>query len=147
MTAPADPRLLYPFAALALWTFVVCAWLYARRLPYVARHRVPMDRVATPEGIGDTLPEWVNRPSNNFRNLFELPVLFYVLCLATTFIGAVDLAGLVLAWHYVGLRVAHSVVHITVNHVPLRFSLYVLSTLVLLAMLLRFVVALVAGTS
>jgi hypothetical protein len=123
------------------------AWLYARRLPYVFRHRVPMDRVATPEGIGDTLPEWVNRPSNNFRNLFELPVLFYVLCLAATVFGAVDFAALVLAWHYVALRVAHSVIHITVNHVPLRFSLYVLSSLVLLVILLRFVVALAAGAS
>jgi hypothetical protein len=134
--------LLQPVAALALWTFVVWIWLYARRLPYVFRNRVPMDRVATPEGIGDTLPERVNRPSNNFRNLFELPVLFYVLCLAITMAAAVDLAHVILAWHYVGLRIGHSIIHITVNHVPLRFGLYVLSSLVLLAMLLRFTVAL-----
>jgi hypothetical protein len=84
------------------------------------------------------LPDAVNLPSNNLKNLFEMPVLFYALCMALYALGRADDEYLMLAWVYVGLRAAHSVVHCTVNIVNLRFAAYFLSSLVLVFMLLRF---------
>ena len=80
-------------------------------------------------------PESVVKVSNNLANQFEAPVLFYALCLTLHAIGGVNLAALLLAWLYVGLRVVHAAIHIGSNHVPRRLKVFVLSTGVLLTLL------------
>ena len=90
-------------------------------------------------------PEQVVKVSNNIANQFELPVLFYVLCLVLYSIDTVDVTALVLAWLFVLSRVAHAYVHIGSNYVPMRFRLFLLGCLVLIAMLILVVWALATG--
>ena len=134
----AAQALLQPVAALMLLTLLVWIYFYVRRLGYVAAHKIPADQFTSPEKLNAALPEPINRPSNNLKNLFELPVLFYALCAMLVVSGTSSNTDLALAWAFVGLRALHSLIHCTINVVPLRFAAYLLSSLVLWAMVLRF---------
>jgi hypothetical protein len=71
----------------------------------------------------------VSNPSDNFKNLFEVPVLFYALALYLFATNQVDAAYVTAGWIFVAFRVLHSAVHCTFNLVMLRFYLYLFSTL------------------
>ena len=129
-----------PFFALMLWTLVVWVWLYVRRVGYLKSHRIHAQKVRTPERVAATIPESVQYPAHNFNNLLELPILFYALCLYLFVTANVDALYVYAAWSYVGLRVVHSIVQCTSNIVMRRFAVYLASSLVLWAMLLRAVV-------
>ncbi len=138
-------NILNPLVAMMVLTLVVWAFMYVRRLGYMVRHGVDPQEVNTPQKMALRLPESAEAPSNNLKNLFELPVLFYVICLTLLHLGWVSPTDVTAAWLFVGLRAAHSLVHCTVNLVKVRFVFYLLSSLVLwfmLAMLLRRVLAL-----
>ena len=130
--------ILGPFAAMMLLTIAVWIFMYVRRLSYMFANGIDPQRLASPEGKAACIPEAVERPANNLRNLFEVPVLFYALCLALYAMGAVDAKYVELAWAFVALRALHSLVHCTFNHVKTRFTFYLLSCLVLFAMIGRF---------
>ena len=138
-------NILNPLVAMMVLTFVVWVFMYVRRLGYMVRHGVDPQEVNTPQKMALRLPESAQAPSNNLKNLFELPVLFYLICLTLLHLGWVSPTDVTAAWLFVGLRAAHSLVHCTVNLVKVRFVFYLLSSLVLwfmLAMLLRRVLAL-----
>ena len=138
-------NILNPLVAMMVLTFVVWVFMYVRRLGYMVRHGVDPQEVNTPQKMALRLPESAEAPSNNLKNLFELPVLFYVICLTLLHLGWVSPTDVTAAWLFVGLRATHSLVHCTVNLVKVRFVFYLLSSLVLwfmLAMLLRRVLAL-----
>ncbi|MFY9478048.1 MAG: MAPEG family protein [Aquabacterium sp.] len=138
-------NILNPLVAMMVLTFVVWVFMYVRRLGYMVRHGVDPQEVNTPQKMALRLPESAEAPSNNLKNLFELPVLFYVICLTLLHLGWVSPMDVTAAWLFVGLRAAHSLVHCTVNLVKVRFVFYLLSSLVLwfmLATLLRRVLAL-----
>lgn len=130
--------LLAPFVAMMVLTAVVWVVMYALRLPYLLRSKVDLQSIATPEQMNAYLPAWVNNPSNNLKNLFEMPVLFYALVLALVFTGNQDPLMVKLAWAFVGLRAAHSLIHCAFNIVNLRFTAYLLSSIALLVMIFRF---------
>ena len=76
-------------------------------------------------------------------NLFEVPVLFYVLCIAIAITGGSTPGFVAAAWTYVGLRALHSLIHVTYNHVIHRFLVYVSSTVLLFGMWAVFVTRIV----
>lgn len=130
--------LLAPFAAMLVLTCVVWVAMYALRLPYILGNKIDPQSIATPEQMSARMPAWVNNPSNNLKNLFEMPVLFYALVLALVITGNQDPLMVKLAWAYAGLRAAHSLIHCTVNIVNLRFAAYLLSSIALGVMIVRF---------
>jgi hypothetical protein len=79
----------------------------------------------------------VSNPSDNLKNLFEIPVLFYALALFLFVTNRVDALYLAAAWVFVAFRAAHSLVHCTFNHVLLRFSLYLVAAVAVWFMLVR----------
>jgi len=92
----------------------------------------------------DAWPDDVRQVANNIRNQFQIPVLFFVLVLALFAHGSVDIFALVLAWAFVGSRVAHSYIHIGSNYVPHRTRFFKLSLLFvagLLGLLIRALIA------
>lgn len=133
-----DNLLVQPMLVLMLLTMLVWLYMYVLRNRYVMRQRISPQLLASPEQLNTLLPEQINRPSNNLKNLCELPVLFYALCLLIQQLALVDTVFITLAWCFVGLRIAHSIVHCTFNNVLSRFLLYVTASLVLWGMLLRF---------
>ena len=130
--------ILQPVAALILLTMAVWIIMVVKRVGYLITNRIHPQRVATPEQVSSVLPEHINRPSNNFKNLLELPVLFYAVCLALLAMDTVDSTYLTLAWLFVALRAIHSAIQCSVNIVRLRFFAYGLSSLVLWIIVARF---------
>ena len=126
-TTPVNP-LLMPLLAMVGLTLLVWLRLYQLRLGEMKRSRIHPQQLAGSAQKGllkDT------RASDNFMNLFEVPVLFYALVLATMASGIVDPALCVLAWSFVALRALHSAIQCTYNRVMHRFSAYALATVAL----------------
>lgn len=125
-----DPRLMYwPAVAMVALTFVVWLRMYFTRIAQMQRERIHPQAVATSAQAAAKLTD--SRGADNFRNLFELPVLFYlalVVAAQTAQVGALTLS---LAWAFVALRVAHSVIHCGYNKVIHRFYAYLAGGIVL----------------
>ena len=126
-----------PFIGMLLLTFVVWVVMYVRRIAFLTKNKIAAQRLATPERGAKIIPEEVSYPSNNLKNLFELPVIFYALCLYLYATGQVDDIYLMAAWVFFGMRVVHSLIQCTVNIVMLRFIVYACSSIALWFMLLR----------
>ena len=80
--------------------------------------------------------------ADNYNHLHEQPVVFYALAIYSHLVGVADPLNIGLAWAYVILRVAHSIFQATVNFVPVRFVLFSLSSIVLIVMAVRNLLAL-----
>lgn len=132
-----NPQAIFaPFLAMMGLTLLVWLYMYCKRIPFVLRARLT-DAQMAPLEFARLSPPDVSNPSDNLRNLFEIPTLFYVLCLYLFVTARVDGTYVAAAWIFVGFRAAHSLVHCTVNIVVLRFWLYALSTAGLWFMLAR----------
>ena len=129
--------ILAPMIALVLWSFVMWAWMYATRIPAVIKLKVVYDPTRLADDFHRQLPALVRWKADNYNNLMEQPTLFYAVALTLALLGAGDDLNAVLAWTYVGLRVAHSLVQATVNVLMLRFPLFMAGSLVLLVLTLR----------
>ena len=129
--------ILGPFFGMIFLTFAVWTYMYVRRLSFIFANHIEAQDLATPEQATEIIPPEVHRAAYNFRNLFELPVVFYALCLYLYVTGTVDALYLAGAWAFVGLRTVHSLIHCTANIVILRFASYMTGALVLWAMVLR----------
>jgi hypothetical protein len=108
-----------PFFAMIALTFVVWSYMYARRIPFIVRSNLPPEQL-TPVEFARLSPPAVSNPSDNLKNLIELPTVFYVLVLCLYVTNHVDVTSVSAAWLFVGSRVLHSAVHCTLNFVPLR---------------------------
>lgn len=125
-----------PFFAMILLTLVVWIYMYARRLAFIRRSNLAPDQL-NPLELARVSPPSVSNPSDNLKNLFELPVIFYALILYLDAADEVDSIHLAAAWAFVLFRVLHSAVHCTVNVVLVRFLLYCVSALALWFMAAR----------
>tara|TARA_Y100001933_G_C18811969_1_gene485440 strand:- start:161 stop:610 length:450 start_codon:yes stop_codon:yes gene_type:complete len=125
-----------PVLALVAWTFVMWLWMYATRIPAMQKANVDVAELSR-TGAPLVLPPEVARVADNYNHLHEQPTIFYALALAAQLIGAGDAVNVGLAWAYVAIRVAHSLVQATKNVIPLRFLLFALGSLVLLVLLVR----------
>jgi len=131
-----DERIFAPVSVLALWTGAVLLLTAFRRLRAVAAGRIRGD--AFRFGESPKVPPDVVLANRNFMNLLEMPLLFYVVCIALYVTHHVGRRPLTMAWIYVGLRLAHSLVHLTTNRIRRRLTLFALSNFVLLAMWIGF---------
>ena len=129
--------ILQPVVALMIWTMIMWAWMYATRIPAMTRLKVDADKmVRDPDASLDkTLPPEVNWKAHNYNHLHEQPTVFYAVALVLAITGFGDGVNALLAWIYVGLRVIHSLVQVTANKVVVRFVLFALSSLVLIALI------------
>ncbi len=136
--------ILQPVVALMIWTMVMWVWMYATRIP--AMQNDPAIDAANLKGttgaeLRAQLPEKVSWKADNYNHLHEAPTVFYAAALLLAFIGQGDGLNALLAWMYTGLRVVHSLVQVTANKVIVRFVLFALSSLVLMALILHAAIA------
>jgi hypothetical protein len=127
-----NPAILAPVFALAGWTFLVLLLIGVTRVGASLRGAIHTDDFRLGESA--RVPEWVRLPNRNYMNLLELPVLFYVVCLLLYVSGPASASTLPLAWTYVALRMVHTVIHLTYNHVLHRFAAFALSNVTLLVL-------------
>jgi hypothetical protein len=130
-----EPRfILHPLLGMGIVTGLVLGLLGAARLQAVRARTVPLAYFKTFQG--GVQSERLVAIARNLMNLFETPVLFYVITIllyvtARMNRGDVHPEDVALAWSYVALRGLHTLVHVTFNHVTVRFSLFVLSDIAL----------------
>lgn len=131
--------ILQPLVALMAWTMVMWLWMYVTRIPAMSRAKVDPDALARdPDASLDRLlPAQVQWKAHNYNHLHEAPTVFYAVGLLLAIIGQGDGMNALLAWIYVGLRVIHSLVQATANKVMVRFVLFALSSLVLIALIVH----------
>ena len=118
-----------PFFAMVFLTLVVWVYLYIRRITFLNNTKLGQKELAVPGTLAQISPPEVSNPSDNFKNLFEIPVLFYTLVLYLFVTNQVDAVYVNAAWIFVFFRALHSIVHCTFNLILLRFYLYLFSTL------------------
>ena len=137
------PTMMAPVLALILWTFVIWIWMYATRLPAMRAARIDATKIKRKSDL-DPLPVKVQQIADNYNHLHEQPTVFYALAIYSHMVGVIDPLNVWLAWVYVAIRVAHSVIQCTVNFVPLRFVVFACSTIVLMVIAARNALALFA---
>lgn len=133
--------LLGPVVALVLWTLAVLGWMVATRLPAMRAARLGPDAAKHTRDLS-VLPSQVRQVADNYAHLHEQPTLFYAVALAGAVLGVDDVLALSLAWLYVALRIAHSVVQNTFNVVSVRFYVFAACVLALTALTIRVLIAL-----
>jgi hypothetical protein len=125
-----------PFFAMVLLTFVVWLYMYFRRLSFIASKKLKTEEL-TDSLLAQLSPPAVSNPSNNFKNLFEIPVIFYALVLYLFSTQQVDVMYVNAAWVFVIFRALHSAVHCTFNLINLRFGFYLVSSIAVWFILIR----------
>lgn len=138
-----ERAILLPALAMVALTIVVWFRMYTSRVAEMRRERIHPQAVATSAQMAARITD--TRASDNFRNLFELPVLFYVALLVIVWIGQATPVTLLLAWLFVLLRVVHSAIHCTYNRVIHRFYAYLAGGVVLWVLWGMIAVDLLAG--
>ena len=129
--------ILAPAAVLVLWSLVVLTWLTATRFPAFAKAGLNLSEAEPGTRYVDVehlLPPRVNWKSHNYTHLMEQPTLFYAVVAILALAGEGSGFNVYFAWAYVGIRIVHSIWQATVNIVPVRASLFTLSTLCLLVL-------------
>ena len=138
MNAP----ILAPAAILILWSLIMLIWLAATRLPALSKAGLDLSGAGgRGQDIDPQLPPSVAWKSHNYAHLMEQPTLFYAVVVLLTLVGQGDGLNAQLAWAYVGIRIAHSLWQALVNTVPIRFGLFILSTIILFALSINLVIA------
>src|SRR5262245_61670196 len=133
--------LIPPVLAMVGLTFMVWCYMYFKRLRFIRVHSIDPQSVAT-RTLGAQSLAAVSAPSDNLMNLFEIPVLFYLLVVLLLITGEASQGFVIGAWAYVALRALHSLIHCTYNQVLHRFAVYVASSIVLWVMWAIFAVKL-----
>ncbi len=133
-------QILYPVAAMVLLVIVVAGMMLRERITEMKARRIHPQKAPSSTQLNALLLN--TKGSDNFRNLFELPMLFYVLCLALLITANVSTLQLALAWAYVALRCVHSYIHLGYNKVMHRFFVFLASGVVLAVMWLLFLASL-----
>lgn len=127
----AQEAIFSPFFATVFLTLIVWVYMYIRRISFFTYRKIHPEDLAVPGALAQISPPNVSNPSDNFKNLFEIPVLFYALVLYLFITKQVDAIYVNAAWVFVVFRVLHSTVHCTFNLIMLRFYLYLFATLAL----------------
>lgn len=130
-----DKAFLAPVLALIVWTLLIWVLMYARRIPAMNKAKIETDTMKSPDGAWkQKLPLSVQASAHNYNHLLEQPTIFYALMFYATVAGQISYNLHYAAWAYVALRILHSFVQVSAGKVTLRFLLFTLSTLVLMAM-------------
>jgi len=126
-----------PLIALALWTHLIWAWMYATRLPAMRAARMKPDSFAPRGEQMSQLPPEVRWKADNYNHLLEQPTVFYAVALSLAVLDDTSTLAIGLGWSYVALRVVHSLVQTLINKIEVRFAFFALSSLVLIALTIR----------
>jgi hypothetical protein len=119
-----------PFFAMILLTLIVWVYMYIRRIRFITKRKLTPEELG-PIAFAQISPPSISNPSDNLKNLFEMPILFYALVLYLFLTKQVDMVYVAAAWSFVLFRTIHSAVHCTFNRVILRFYLYLCSSIAL----------------
>ena len=136
-----DSQILQPVVVLMAWTMIMWLWMYATRIPAMSKAKIQPDDARKTGMLDERLPEQVQWKAHNYNHLHEQPTVFYAVALLLALIGWGDGMNALIAWIYVGLRITHSLVQATANVVMVRFVLFALSSIALIALIFHAAIA------
>jgi hypothetical protein len=134
MNITTNTDILLPAAVLICWTLVMLVWMAITRLPTMNKLKMHPQKYPRTQDLGAALPAEVQWKADNYNHLMEQPTVFYATVFLLVLIGQGSGLNVILAWAYVGLRIAHSLVQVTINKVMVRFTLFLLSSIILTIM-------------
>ena len=133
-------QMLAPAAVLVVWTLIVMLWIIPARFGAIAKIEdksvLPRKEGVRGNDLEGVLPEKANWPAHNHTHLHEQPTLFYAVVLMLAILGP-SATDILIACIYVGLRIVHSLWQIWFNKVPVRFVLFLLSSIALIVLAIR----------
>jgi hypothetical protein len=109
--------ILLPVIAMVALTCWVWLRMYQQRIGEMRARGIHPQKLATSRQMADTMQN--TQAADHFRNLFEMPVLFYVLCALLAITELTTLLLLACAWGYVVLRVYHAYIHLIASCIVL----------------------------
>lgn len=134
-------EILQSVVALAAWTMVMWLWMYATRIPAMGKSPdvPPLSQIQGGKGsdLDAILPPKIQWIAHNYNHLHEAPTVFYAVAIVLALIDQGGGLNATLGWAYVGLRIVHSLVQVTSNKVMYRFPIFILSSLVLMALVVH----------
>lgn len=136
-------EILRPVVTLVAWTMVMWAYMVATRIPAMKAAGIDLTKISgsKPGQLDAILPPRAQWPAHNYMHLMEQPTVFYASALVLAAAGAGNGFNAWIAWAYVALRIVHSIVQVTSNRISLRFALFLLSSLALIAQTLHAAIA------
>ncbi|MES2337587.1 MAG: MAPEG family protein [Pseudomonadota bacterium] len=139
--------ILKPVVVLIAWTLVMWAWMVVVRLPAMKAAGIDLAKVrgSKPGQLDSILAPEKQWPAHNYMHLMEQPTIFYAIAVVIAMTATGDGFNAWLGWGYVTLRIAHSIVQATFNRISVRFALFLLSTLCLIALTLHAAMAVFHG--
>lgn len=135
--------ILAPVVVLIAWSLVMLVWMIVARLPAMKAAGIDVNKVtgSKPGGLDGVIADKAQWPAHNYMHLMEQPTLFYAVALVHAIAGTGGGLNCGIAWGYVILRIVHSIVQATFNRVIVRFALFALSSLCLIALTLHAAIA------
>lgn len=134
-------ELAMPMLSMLTLTMVVWVYMFIQRVGYASANQLGIESMKTPQDVAALIPAESSSASNNFKNLSEMPLIFYVTCLYLSVFGLVDGLAVSCAWAFVIFRVLHSLIHCSYNKVAHRFGAYLISSIAVWIMVVRAVLA------
>lgn len=123
--------LIFPMFALIILTFIVMYSMLFFRVKAVKQRKISPRYFKLNKG--EEIPAQIEAISQNYTNLFELPILFYTVCIVVMVSGVNSEYYIYHAWAFVFFRYVHSYIHTTYNHILHRLAAFALSGFVLLS--------------
>ncbi len=124
--------IIYPLLVQVALTFVLMFVMAMKRVKAARAHRYQLRDIAVDAA---KYPDDIRKFGNSYLNQFELPVLFYVVCVVLLIAGpGNNKLYLLLAWGFVAARIVHAFVHVTSNNVIRRFYAFLAGAIILIAM-------------
>ena len=120
----------YPMFLMVILTFIVGVIASITRFTYLRNGQVGIGYFRLMEG--QDIPEKVTITTRCFNNMFEVPVLFYVVCVLSISLGVEGVPALVLAWLFVGSRYLQAFIHLTRNRLLPRMLSFWMSLICVL---------------
>ena len=134
--------LIYPMSTLIFLTFSMMYLLLVLRVQAVRSRKVSPRYFKLNKG--DDVPDNMLAVSQNYSNLFELPALFYLVCVIAIIINQSAEYFIIHAWAFVLFRYIHSYIHVSYNHILHRLAAFALSGFILLSMWIKLVLIVIA---
>lgn len=143
VTVASASGLIAPVLALVVWSLIMFLWMYATRIPAMQKANIDLDNQLTPQQLAGSVPTPARWKADNYNHLMEQPTIFYAAALAAALAGLGDDVNVMAAWAYVILRVLHSLIQATVNVIMVRFLVFTLSTIALIVLAVRSLLAVI----
>lgn len=137
-----ETQILFPIVALVALTFAVGIRMGLMRMHSVKSGDLPVGYFKYIRG--GKPPEYLQKCTNNYHNLLEMPVVFYLVSVLIYVTNSTDVIYLTLCWVFVFLRYVHSFIHLTTNNVLHRRNTFLLSVLILMIIWVRFAIHLIS---